>query len=1090
MRNITLAAGILLLSLPFQAQSQCSTTNATSCVCETVGSTNCDLLPDIIVARPPLLVQGTSGIIEYSQTGNGAENGRLRISVSTPNIGRGPLEVRTTTTYVCGTDTIVGTAPATCLNTGLPPKQLVIQRVYHKNGNTMTYTDRPAGSMTYHPSHGHMHVDDWGVYSLRSMDSTQSNPLNWPIIGTGAKLAFCLMDYGSCSTYGGHCVDSAGNTLLNGNFPNYGLGGGQYNCSSVVQGISSGYTDIYYQHLDGMYINIPPGVCNGQYYIVVNLDPYNYFLEEDETNNVLVVPYTLTQQVTGTVATITSNRSGAICSSDNITLTANGGAGYSYLWSNGATTQSITTQVAGNYAVTVTSACGVAFSAPYTVTVSTLPPVTTGASVCGTGSDTLEATSAGSTIKWYAAASGGSSLFTGNAFVPPPVGNTTSWYAEATSGAPGFNGYAQPTANTIGAGGYTTGAQYLIFDAYQSFTLHSVKVYAQSAGNRTVELRSSTGSLLNTITTSVPAGQSRIVLNWAIPAGSDYRLTRAGSTDLYRNSAGVTYPYTLPGILSIKNSSAGNSYYYFFYDWEVSTASQTCTSSRVPATLTVNPVPVITTSGNTSVCAGSSATLSAGGATTYAWSPSAGLNGTSGATTIATPSSTTTYTVTGTNGSGCTSSDNITVTVNPLPVVSLAPFTALCDTGTATLLTGGSPAGGTWSGPFVSGGSFNQTAAGAGQHTVVYSYTDGNNCSASAQAVITVNDCNCAVLPTPVKNVVGLSKPCPGSTGTYTMAAIAGATSYTWTVPQDVTILSGQGTSGISVSFGPNFVSGSVCVTANNACGPSGQKCRTVSRNISPTPSAFTGNLYGNCGSPVALNVNTISTATSYTWTPPAGSTNLTGQGTNAVTFNLPSGFVSGQVCVTSFNGCMNSLPRCNTVYSAPKKPTAITGPNTVCVGQQNVSYSVAPAYGATTYWWVVPSGSTIVSGAGTNSIVVNFGANGGNVTCSARNSCGNQGTRALAVSMNCRTGNDLPELNARIQPNPASGYAELIIEQGGTSVEVVISNLLGKDLMTVNYDLEEGAAIPLDLSGYAKGFYLVSVRTGGQLKTIRLVVD
>jgi hypothetical protein len=1090
MRNVIFAAGILLLSVPFQVHSQCNTTNATSCVCETVGSTNCDLLPDMIVARPPLLVQGTNGIIEYSQTGNGAENGRLRISVSTPNIGRGPLEVRTTTTYVCGTDTIVGTPPGTCLNTGLPPKQLIIQRVYHKNGNTMTYTDRPAGSMTYHPSHGHMHVDDWGVYSLRSMDSTQSNPLNWPIIGTGAKLAFCLMDYGSCSTYGGHCVDSAGNTLLNGNFPNYGLGGGQYNCSSVVQGISSGYTDIYYQHLDGMYINIPPGVCNGQYYIVVNLDPYNYFLEEDETNNVLVVPYTLTQQVTGTVATITSNRSGTICSSDNVTLTANGGTGYSYQWSNGATTQSITTQVAGNYTVTVTSACGVAVSSPYSVAVSTLPPVTTGASVCGNGSGTLNATSAGSTIKWYTNASGGTSLFTGNSFPTPSVGTTTSWYAEATSGAPGFSGYAQPTANNIGAGGYTTGAQYLIFDSYQSFTLHSVKVYAQSAGNRTVELRSSTGALLNTITASVPAGQSRITLNWTIPAGNDYRLTRAGSTDLYRNSAGVVYPYTLPGILSIKNSSAGNSYYYFFYDWEVSTPSQLCTSSRTPATLTVNPVPSLSTSGNTSVCAGGSATLSANGASSYVWSPSAGLNGTSGANVIATPSSTTTYSVTGTNGSGCTSSSNLTVTVNPLPVVSLSPFTALCDTGVATLLSGGSPAGGTWSGPFVSGSSFNQTAAGPGQHTVIYSYTNGNNCSASAQAVITVNDCNCAVLPTPVKNVVGLSKPCPGSTGTYTMAAIAGATSYTWTVPQDVSILSGQGSAGINVSFGPNFVSGNICVTANNACGASGQKCRTVTRNISPTPSAFSGNLYGNCGSPAALSVNTIATATNYTWTPPPGATNLTGQGTTAVTFNLPAGFVSGQVCVTSYNGCMNSLPRCNTVYSAPKKPTVVTGPNTVCAGQQNVAYSVAPAYGATTYWWAVPAGATIVSGAGTNSIVVNFGASGGNVTCSARNSCGNQGTRALAVSMNCRMGNEHPELSARIQPNPTAGYAELIIEQGGDAAEVTISNLLGKDLMTLTYDIAEGATIPLDLTGYAKGFYLVSVRTAGQLKTIRLVVD
>ena len=139
--------------------AQCTTTNATSCVCATSGSTNCDLLPDIIIGTPPLTVTGTYGIIEYSQSGNGSNDGRLRISVSTPNIGKGPLEVRSTSTFICGTDTLTGTAPTTCPNTGLPPLQLIKQRVYHKNGNTMSFYDRDAGSMTYHPTHGHMHVN-------------------------------------------------------------------------------------------------------------------------------------------------------------------------------------------------------------------------------------------------------------------------------------------------------------------------------------------------------------------------------------------------------------------------------------------------------------------------------------------------------------------------------------------------------------------------------------------------------------------------------------------------------------------------------------------------------------------------------------------------------------------------------------------------------------------------------------------------------------------------------------------------------------------------------------------------------------------
>lgn len=1088
MRSLLLIAGLSLAT--FQSFAQCTTTNATSCVCENAGSTNCDLLPDMIVARPPLLVSGSSGVIEYAQTGNGANNGLLRLSVSTPNIGHGPLEVRTTTTYVCGTDTFVGTAPSSCPNTGLPPRQLIVQRVYQKNGNTMNYYDRPAGSMTYHPTHGHMHVDDWGVYTLRTMDPTEPDPLQWPIVGTGAKLAFCLMDYGSCSTYGGHCVDSLGNTLLNGNFPNYGLGGGAYSCSNVVQGISSGWTDIYYQYLDGMYITIPPGTCNGQYYIVVNLDPYNYFLEEDETNNTIVVPYTLTQQVSGTVATISSNRSGAICATDSVTLTANSGVGFTYQWSNGATTQSITTSVAGNYSVIVTTPCGAATSTPYNVVVSSTPPVTTGASVCGAGSANLSATSGASTINWYNNASGGSSIATGNSFATPVVSTTTTWYAEAVSGSAGFSGYSQPNNNAIGAGSYSTGAQYLIFDALQSFTLVSVKVYAQTAGTRTIELRSSANTLLNTLTTTVPAGESRITLNWSIPTGTAYRLTRSGTTDFYRNSAGVTYPYTIPQIVSITGSSAGAQYYYYFYDWQINVPGQQCVSLRTPATLTVNQIPVLQTSGNTSICAGGSAQLNVNGAATYNWSPSTGLNQTTGVSVTASPTSTTTYTVTGTSAAGCSASQNLTVTVNALPSVSITPFTALCDTGNATVLSGGTPVGGTWSGNFVSNGTFNQTTAGPGQHTVIYSYTDGNGCSASAQAVITVNDCNCITPITPPTNVVGLSKPCPGSTGSYTIAAVSGATSYTWTAPANATIVSGQGTNTVSVSFGSTFVSGSICVTANNSCGASGQKCRTLTRNISPTPSAFTGNLYGNCGTPVALSVSPNTAVQSFTWTPPAGSTSLTGQGTNSVTFNLPSGFTSGQVCVTSFNGCMNSLPRCNTIYSAPKKPVSISGAASVCAGQQGVVYSVTPSYGATDYLWAIPTGSTMVSGQGTPSITINYGTSGGYVRVQARNNCGNLGTRSLTVAMTCRDGIAESPIEAQIVPNPASDYANLIIENGGEEAVVTITNLLGKDLFSAVYDIRESSEIPLDLSSYAKGFYLVSVRTGEKQQTLRLVVE
>ncbi len=589
---------LTLAFFPFLTLAQCSTTNATSCQCSDGVTTNCDLLPDLKVGRAPLLVSGSQGVIEYSQTGNGANDGRLRVSVTTPNIGVGPLEVRTTTTFVCGTDTFYGASPGICAD-GSDPKQLIIQRVYHKTGNIMSSYDRPAGSMTYHPSHGHMHVDDWGIYTLRTEDPNEPNPLNWPVIGTGSKLAFCLMDYGSCSTYNGHCKDNNDNTLLNGDFPNYGLGGGSYNCSSVVQGISSGYTDIYYQSLDGMWIDIPPGTCNGNYWIVVQIDPYNYFLESDETNNVIAVPYTLTKQVAAG-ASVSANKSSTICQTDSITLTAS--SGISYLWSNGETTQSITVNQSGNYAVSVGStACGTSVSSPFSVTTYGPPlPLTTGAEVCGFGTAQLSA-SGGSTLKWYDNLSFGNLIHTGASYTPIAGSLDQTFYVESETFTPGINAFVGPVNNSIGVGAYYNGANSQIFDVLQKCILESVKVYRQTAGTSTFQVKNSAGVVILTSTQALPAGESRVTLNFNLDPGTGYQITRSGAEYFYRNNGGVSYPYTLNNYLTINSSTAGSAFYYFFYDWHVVKADEYCRSNRAAVTLKVNQLPAVSFTGLGSV---------------------------------------------------------------------------------------------------------------------------------------------------------------------------------------------------------------------------------------------------------------------------------------------------------------------------------------------------------------------------------------------------------------------------------------------------------------------------------------------------------
>ena len=65
---------------------------------------------------------------------------------------------------------------------------MVIQRIYHKDGGSMTYFDRPAGTMSYHPTHGTC-VDNWADFTLRRA-TPDPDSRNWPIIGTGNKQSF------------------------------------------------------------------------------------------------------------------------------------------------------------------------------------------------------------------------------------------------------------------------------------------------------------------------------------------------------------------------------------------------------------------------------------------------------------------------------------------------------------------------------------------------------------------------------------------------------------------------------------------------------------------------------------------------------------------------------------------------------------------------------------------------------------------------------------------------------------------------------------------------------------------------------------
>lgn len=153
--------------------------------------------------------------------------------------------------------------------------------------------------------------------------------------------------------------------------------------------------------------------------------------------------------------------------------------------------------------------------------------------------------------------------------------------------------------------------------------------------------------------------------------------------------------------------------------------------------ITINPNPIVNLGVDSTQCGGT-VVLDAGNAgATYLW------NDASSAQTL-TASSSGNYAVTVTDTNGCTGTDDANITINPLPTVTLSAFTSsVCLQAPAFNLSGGSPAGGIYSGTGVtSSPSFSPSVAGVGIFPITFSYVDSTTgCSDSAVQNITIHDC-------------------------------------------------------------------------------------------------------------------------------------------------------------------------------------------------------------------------------------------------------------------------------------------------------------------------------------------------------------
>ncbi len=338
--------------------------------------------------------------------------------------------------------------------------------------------------------------------------------------------------------------------------------------------------------------------------------------------------------------------------------------------------------------------------------------------------------------------------------------------------------------------------------------------------------------------------------------------------------------------------------------------------------------------------------------------------------------------------------------------------------------------------------------------------------------------------------ILGTTNVCGGSTESYSVNAVNGASGYIWVTPAGCNINSGQGTNSISVTFDPSFVSGVLSCSSTSVCGTSNPRTVTLT-SVLGLPGNISGQSSNLCGGGTSTyTIAALSGATNYNWTAPPGCEVVSDLGTS-ITIDIPVDFVSGSLCYTVSNACGTGPSKCLTLTRNPSTPSSITGNSSVCPNATNIQYST-PQVGTFTYTWTVPSTVTIVSGQGTNTIEVNWGASAGPIFVKANNACGSSANQLRSVGLlSCFStldpGDEVSmDYHPRmlVYPNPSNGTFTI---QAPFSGQVYIKNELGQIIRSIK--LNEDNFASYDVSGLSAGLYFISGEFNGEYYTEKVII-
>jgi gliding motility-associated-like protein len=474
---------------------------------------------------------------------------------------------------------------------------------------------------------------------------------------------------------------------------------------------------------------------------------------------------------------------------------------------------------------------------------------------------------------------------------------------------------------------------------------------------------------------TVSAGSDQIVC-----AGTAVTLTGTGTATGYSWNNGVTNGTSFnPGAGSVNYAVTG-------------TDGNGCVNTDTAnVTVTANPLSSLACSdGDQIICTGDLVTFTATGATNYEFFVNSISTAPSSPTSnysTNTLNNSDVVTMIGESG-GCVSTapETYSFTVNALPAPSFSVLPTFCLNSGAHTLTEGSPVGGAYTGTGVSGTTFTPASAGTGNHTLTYSYTDGNGCSAIDQEIATVNGI-------PAVNAGIDDTICNGSSTTITATA---ANVYSWD--------NGLGAAASHTVSPITTTLYTVTGTDLNGC----QNTDAVSVVVNPLPIVGLAAIPDQC---------IMGTAYSLTEGSPAGGT-YSGPGVAAGSF-FPSTTGTGTFELfynyTDVNGCSNIDSNTILVYNNSTVVANASSLN-LCEGEQ----LTLSGSGANSYLWDngVLDGTPFTPTIGT----VNYGVIG-----TDSNGCSDSADITVTI-------NPLPTVNAGVDQTECEGTAITLSASGANS--------------------------------------------------------